>query len=326
MQGTIVVPLLSECHRFKRWDQCLKPQFLVQERPLITLARDSFSPLSYQWIFITRSREFEQLNHFLTAEFPGCEIIVEDNMTLSQMLIPVIQNIEGEIIITDADSIFELKSLPEMPSDEFDAQVFCHAHKFKSRLGLKVKDHRIVQLTAYPDVSDHSSCGTFRVLNKERFIHFLETARDEDNASELLKSWYHCKAKLAPLQLPYIYNFISHAHVLQYVGRYGRGFHSLKEFYPYYLSEHRETGTKLIHFIGTSIGLFCFSYAALCFKPIFILFGLIAGHAFAWIGHLLLEKNLPVTFQYPLYSFVSDFIMFFELLTGKRSFSDGGFD
>ncbi|WP_332910624.1 Mpo1-like protein [Algoriphagus boritolerans] len=32
------------------------------------------------------------------------------------------------------------------------------------------------------------------------------------------------------------------------------------------------------------------------------------------------EKNKPATFNYPLYSLASDFLLFFDLLTGKEHF------
>jgi hypothetical protein len=50
------------------------------------------------------------------------------------------------------------------------------------------------------------------------------------------------------------------------------------------------------------------------------LFSPIVAYGFAWIGHFFFEKNKPATFQYPLYSLASDFILYFEILSGKESF------
>jgi hypothetical protein len=86
-------------------------------------------------------------------------------------------------------------------------------------------------------------------------------------------------------------------------------------FYPYYLTEHQDTVCRTLHFIGTGIviGLFfTFLYtldwryfAAIPF----------AGYGFAWVGHFAFEKNKPATFQYPLYSLGSDFVMFWHIIT-----------
>ena len=38
---------------------------------------------------------------------------------------------------------------------------------------------------------------------------------------------------------------------------------------------------------------------------------------FAWIGHFIFEKNKPATFQYPLYSFIGDWVMLKDILIGK---------
>jgi hypothetical protein len=46
----------------------------------------------------------------------------------------------------------------------------------------------------------------------------------------------------------------------------------------------------------------------------------IVGYGFAWVGHFFFEKNKPATFKYPLFSLVSDFILFFDLLRGKEKF------
>jgi hypothetical protein len=45
----------------------------------------------------------------------------------------------------------------------------------------------------------------------------------------------------------------------------------------------------------------------------------IVGYGFAWVGHFVFEKNRPATFKYPFYSFLGDFKMFWEILTGKIS-------
>jgi hypothetical protein len=94
-------------------------------------------------------------------------------------------------------------------------------------------------------------------------------------------------------------------------------FESLKEFYPYYLTEHQNSTSKLLHFIGTGLiililifGLTTSQYQYLWFVPL-------VGYGFAWVGHFFFEKNKPATFKHPFYSLASDFIMFFDILRGK---------
>ena len=93
---------------------------------------------------------------------------------------------------------------------------------------------------------------------------------------------------------------------------------SFKDFYPYYISEHDHKYTKLMHFIGTSISIYFLIKFILSFNFLFILYALLSGYGFAWVGHFFIEKNKPATFTYPFYSLVSDYIMFFEILRGKH--------
>ena len=46
----------------------------------------------------------------------------------------------------------------------------------------------------------------------------------------------------------------------------------------------------------------------------------IAGYGFAWIGHLVFEKNRPATFRYPLWSLTGDLLLFFQTITRQRRF------
>lgn len=96
---------------------------------------------------------------------------------------------------------------------------------------------------------------------------------------------------------------------------------SFEEFYPYYLEEHRKKGTRILHFLGTTL-VFCWLVLAIAFlNPWFILYAALSGYFFAWVGHFFVEKNKPATFQYPWWSLKSDFKLYFEILTGKEKIS-----
>ena len=61
--------------------------------------------------------------------------------------------------------------------------------------------------------------------------------------------------------------------------------------------------------------------AALLFHNVQLLIAVpFVGYGFAWVGHFFFEKNKPATFKHPLYSLASDFILFFDLLSGKQKF------
>lgn len=95
---------------------------------------------------------------------------------------------------------------------------------------------------------------------------------------------------------------------------------SLKEFYPFYLSQHQNTMSRILHFIGTSLFLFIFFGSFIFHQVSILLFSPVLAYGFAWVGHFFFEKNKPATFQYPLYSLASDFILYFEILSGKEGF------
>ena len=94
-------------------------------------------------------------------------------------------------------------------------------------------------------------------------------------------------------------------------------FNSFKEFYPFYLSEHKKTETKLFHIIGTSLVILLFCFTILLEEWTYLYFAPLAGYGFAWFSHYYYEKNKPATFKYPIYSFIGDWVMFKEILTGK---------
>ncbi|SFV07811.1 DUF962 domain-containing protein [Pseudoduganella namucuonensis] len=94
-------------------------------------------------------------------------------------------------------------------------------------------------------------------------------------------------------------------------------FRSFKEFYPFYLREHANSTCRRLHFVGSTIVLLLLitaiargAYGLLWFMPL-------AGYGFAWIGHYFFEHNRPATFKYPLYSFIGDWAMYRDMLTGR---------
>ena len=98
--------------------------------------------------------------------------------------------------------------------------------------------------------------------------------------------------------------------------RYG----SLSEFYPFYLSEHTNRTCRRLHFVGTSIALVLLVAAVATQNWWLIAVALVQGYAFAWAGHLFFEHNRPATFRHPWLSFLGDWRMWWEMLTGRIPF------
>ena len=95
---------------------------------------------------------------------------------------------------------------------------------------------------------------------------------------------------------------------------------TFSDFYPFYLGEHSNRTCRRLHFVGTTFGLLFFLHFISTLNPLWILAGLVCGYAFAWTGHFYFEKNRPATFIYPGYSFVGDWAMWRDILTGKIKF------
>jgi hypothetical protein len=100
----------------------------------------------------------------------------------------------------------------------------------------------------------------------------------------------------------------------QEIGRFA----SFAEFYPFYLGEHADRTCRRLHFVGTSLALFCLiAFVMSGGAPSWLLCALGVGYAFAWVGHFFFEKNRPATFSYPIYSLMGDFAMWWDILRGR---------
>ena len=96
---------------------------------------------------------------------------------------------------------------------------------------------------------------------------------------------------------------------------------SFREFYPYYLSEHRDPTCRRLHFVGSLlIVVLIVAVIAGALSPWWLLAIPVIGYGFAWVGHFFFEHNRPATFTYPVYSLIGDWVMFKDILTGKIRF------
>lgn len=94
---------------------------------------------------------------------------------------------------------------------------------------------------------------------------------------------------------------------------------SYAEFWDFYVYEHSRPLTRVLHLLGTSLGvgllIFFVTRGQWYFFPVFF----IVGYGFAWFAHFVVEKNRPASFRFPFWSFISDFKMIGFMLTGQMS-------
>jgi|SRR5215472_4291147 len=94
-------------------------------------------------------------------------------------------------------------------------------------------------------------------------------------------------------------------------------FATYDEFFAHYLREHSHPRNRMMHAAGTLLGLGIVAVPIALHHPVYALLWPVAAYGLAWAGHFLIEGNRPATFQYPLWSFISDFHMLGLMLTGK---------
>ena len=95
-----------------------------------------------------------------------------------------------------------------------------------------------------------------------------------------------------------------------------RQFKSYDEFFAFYVQQHATQSNRVMHAVGTTLGVLIAVVAVATGHPWYALLWIPVAYGFAWTGHFLLEKNTPATFGHPLWSFISDFRMMFLMITG----------
>ena len=92
---------------------------------------------------------------------------------------------------------------------------------------------------------------------------------------------------------------------------------NFQEFWPFYLHEHSRASTKMVHFVGTSIGLILMVYMIVSSQWWIFPIGLVGVYGVLFASHFIFEKNKPATLKNPYWSFLADLKMWFYILTGR---------
>ena len=99
-----------------------------------------------------------------------------------------------------------------------------------------------------------------------------------------------------------------------------KSFKTFAEFYVFYLGEHSNRTCRRLHFVGSTLVLVCVAMLIYSGRPQYLLYALLCGYGFAWIGHFAFEKNKPASFKRPLYSFIGDWAMYRDIWLGRIKF------
>ncbi len=89
------------------------------------------------------------------------------------------------------------------------------------------------------------------------------------------------------------------------------------EFWDFYVQEHSQPLTRVLHFIGTSLGIVLLVWFIARGTWYYFPLCLVSGYGFAWVSHFFVERNKPASWTYPGWSFISDYKMMWYMMTGR---------
>ena len=98
-------------------------------------------------------------------------------------------------------------------------------------------------------------------------------------------------------------------------------YRTFADFYPFYLGEHTDPTCRRLHFVGTTLAVALLITTLLTQRWWLLAVAFLEGYAFAWVGHFFFEHNKPATFKYPLFSFMGDWRLWWDILRRRQRLS-----
>ena len=89
------------------------------------------------------------------------------------------------------------------------------------------------------------------------------------------------------------------------------------EFWPVYVRAHSRPVTRVVHLMGTLVGWMLVGAAIAERRWWWVAVAAVVAYGLAWLAHLFVERNMPATFEHPLFSWWADQRMVFLMITGQ---------
>ena len=91
-------------------------------------------------------------------------------------------------------------------------------------------------------------------------------------------------------------------------------FRTFEEFWPFYVKEHQQKATRILHFIGTTSAMACLAGGLLTKRRWLLALAPVVGYGPAWVGHFFIEGNRPASFKHPVWSLRADLVMWSKMV------------
>jgi hypothetical protein len=87
-------------------------------------------------------------------------------------------------------------------------------------------------------------------------------------------------------------------------------------FWPEYVRAHSHPLNRRLHFVGNTNLFLWLAVALIWRRPGLLVLAVVTSYAIAWVGHFIVQKNVPLTFRRPSMSALCDMRMYLQMWSG----------